>query len=266
MHRQADQLSPLGDSAVLVRLADETQAVALARRVRAAAPAWLVDVVPAYRSVGVYFDLLMTDQATVTAWLSELTNQLDTSTVQTARDSPASPPIPPAPSSAAVPVAASAAASAAVPIAASRYHLIPCCYSLGPDLAYVAELLGLAPEEVVALHAGQDYTVYAIGFAPGFAYLGYLPQALCGVPRLARPRLRVEPGSVGLTGTQTGVYPLPRPGGWPLIARTPLVMVDVLAGYFPLAVGDRVRFVPIDEVEYASWKGRRVGDWPGPPA
>ena len=72
----------------------------------------------------------------------------------------------------------------------------------------------LSPEEVAAIHASVEYVVHAIGFCPGFPYLGYLPAALCGMPRLPSPRLRVEPGSVGLTGRQTGIYPLPRPGGW----------------------------------------------------
>ena len=249
------QLSPLGDSALLVRLADEAQAVALAQRLRAAAPAWLVDVVPAYRSVGVFFDLLTTDDQTVARWISQAAGQ----------------PHPPDPTDTADDTAErdrTDRAGVDQPRACRppRRHLIPCCYALGPDLASVAELTGLTPEAVVALHAGQDYTVYAIGFAPGFAYMGYLPEPLCGVPRLARPRVRVEPGSVGLTGRQTGVYPLPRPGGWPLIGRTPLLMVEVETGYFPLAVGDRVRFVPITEAEYDRWQGRRVGDWPSAPA
>ena len=94
----------------------------------------------------------------------------------------------------------------------------------------VAQLSGLPPDEVIRLHASTEYTVYAIGFCPGFPYLGYLPPPLCGVPRLEAPRLRVEAGSVGLTGRQTGIYTEPRPGGWNLIGRTPLQLVDVAAG------------------------------------
>jgi inhibitor of KinA len=122
----------------------------------------------------------------------------------------------------------------------------------------VARQTGLSAEEVIALHAGAEYTVYAIGFSPGFPYLGYLPPALCGVPRLEAPRLRVEPGSVGLTGRQTGIYPEARPGGWNLIGRTPLALVDVADGYFPLRTGDRVRFVRVDEAEFARLRGRRL--------
>jgi inhibitor of KinA len=78
------------------------------------------------------------------------------------------------------------------------------------------------------------------------------------VPRLETPRLRVDPGSIGLTGRQTGIYTEPRPGGWNLIGRTPLQLVDVADGYFPLRTGDRVRFECIDEVEFRHLQGRRL--------
>jgi inhibitor of KinA len=132
---------------------------------------------------------------------------------------------------------------------AGASHVLPCCYELGP---------GVSADEVARLHAGAEYTVYAIGFCPGFPYMGYLPGPLCGVPRLESPRLRVEPGSVGLTGRQTGIYTEPRPGGWNLVGRTPLTLVDVADGYFPLRTGDRVRFERIDEAEYRRLLGQRL--------
>ena len=125
-------------------------------------------------------------------------------------------------------------------------------------MARIAEHTGLTTEEVIRLHTGQDYTVYAIGFCPGFPYLGYLPKPLCGVPRLPSPRLRVEPGSVGLTGRQTGIYPLERPGGWNLLGRTPLQLVDVENGYFPIRAGDLVTFQRIDEAEFKELQGHRL--------
>jgi inhibitor of KinA len=137
-------------------------------------------------------------------------------------------------------------------------HRIPCCYEKGPDLARVAELCRLPADEVVRLHAATTYTVYAIGFCPGFPYLGYLPAELCGVPRLEKPRLRVEAGSVGLTGRQTGIYTEVRPGGWNLIGQTPLELVNVRDGYFPLRTGDRVCFEPIDEATFECLRGRRL--------
>jgi inhibitor of KinA len=214
------QLQPLGDQAALATFADEQAALCWAEAVRRLAAPWVVDVVQAYRSVAVFFDLARTTFAEASRLLPAL-------------ELPAG----------------------ATPEFTGRLHSIPCCYDMELDLERVARHTGLSPAEVVALHAGTEYTVYAIGFCPGFPYLGYLPPALCGVPRLPAPRLRVEAGSVGLTGRQTGIYTLERPGGWNLIGRTPLQLVDVAAGYFPLRTGDRVRFVPVDGANSAAGRG-----------
>jgi inhibitor of KinA len=139
-----------------------------------------------------------------------------------------------------------------------RLHHIPCCYERQLDLDRIAAHTGLDREQIIALHAATVYTVHAIGFCPGFPYLGYLPSELCSVPRLESPRLRVEAGSVGLTGRQTGIYTEPRPGGWNLVGRTPLVLVDVADGYFPLRTGDRVRFERIDETTFRQLQGERL--------
>jgi inhibitor of KinA len=128
------------------------------------------------------------------------------------------------------------------------------------DLARVCGTTGLSEADVIRLHTATEYAVYAIGFVPGFPYLGYLPPELCGVSRLPSPRVRVEAGSVGMTGRQTGVYPLPRPGGWNLIGRTPLTVVDVASGFFPLRVGDAVRFERIDERRYRELEGERLAN------
>jgi inhibitor of KinA len=136
--------------------------------------------------------------------------------------------------------------------------VIPCCYKLALDMERVARASGLSTAEVIRLHAETEYTVYAVGFCPGFPYLGYLPQALCGMPRLASPRLKVPAGSVGLTGRQTGIYPEERPGGWNIIGRTPLELVNVADGYFPLHTGDRVRFEPIDVARFRELVGQRL--------
>ena len=120
------------------------------------------------------------------------------------------------------------------------------------DLERVASFTGLAPDEIIQLHSEQEYTVYAIGFCPGFPYLGYLPQPLCSVPRLETPRVRVEEGTVALTGRQTGIYSQERPGGWNLIGRTPISLVNIEEEYFPLHTGDRVRFRSIKRDEFES--------------
>src|SRR5262249_25082788 len=132
---------------------------------------WLVDVVQAYTSVAVFFDLDKTSYAEVVERLGHLKTKT--------------------------------ASAEALP--AGRLHRIPCCYELQLDMARVVEHARLSAEEIIRLHGQTEYTVYAIGFCPGFPYLGYLPAALSGVPRRPAPRLRVEAGSVGLTGRQTGI-------------------------------------------------------------
>jgi KipI family sensor histidine kinase inhibitor len=140
-----------------------------------------------------------------------------------------------------------------------RERVIPTSYGgeLGPDLDEVARLAGLSPDEVVASHAAATLEVQLIGFAPGFAYIGDLPEAL-SVPRLDTPRTTTPAGSVAVAGRQTGIYPAALPGGWRILGRTPIALFDPHRdppSY--LAPGDRVRFRAIDE-----------GDWPehaGPP-
>jgi inhibitor of KinA len=124
---------------------------------------------------------------------------------------------------------------------------IPVCYDadFGPDLGDVAAHNNISVEEVVHLHTSAAYLVYFLGFSPGFAYMGGLPQAL-RTPRLATPRIRVTAGSVGIAGEQTGVYPIDSPGGWRLIGRTPLRMFDASANPpTRLQPGDVVRFTAI---------------------
>ncbi|HEY0867660.1 MAG TPA: carboxyltransferase domain-containing protein [Fimbriimonas sp.] len=139
-----------------------------------------------------------------------------------------------------------------------RRHTIPVCYEYGEDLESVSKALGLSAEEVVRLHAAGEYRCFAVGFCPGFPYLGYLPDALSGLPRLRTPRQRVARGSVAVTGRQTGVYPLPRPGGWSILGRTPVVLVDVEDRFFPIRAGDIVRFLPIEEDEFRAREGERL--------
>jgi KipI family sensor histidine kinase inhibitor len=143
-----------------------------------------------------------------------------------------------------------------VELAEPRLVEIPVCYGgeYGPDLADVAELRGMTVAAVLELHASTTYLVYFLGFAPGFAYLGELPEALV-TPRLAAPRRSVPAGSVGIAGSQTGVYPIATPGGWRLLGRTPVAMFrPERAEMSLLRIGDRVRFVPISQVQFAKLK------------
>lgn len=115
----------------------------------------------------------------------------------------------------------------------------------GPDLELVAAHAGLHPEQVVALHTAADYTVYFLGFQPGFPYLGGLPPVLA-TPRRDVPRLLVPAGSVGIGGTQTGIYPAATPGGWQLIGRSSVCLFDpILAEPSLLLPGDLIRFVAV---------------------
>ena len=137
---------------------------------------------------------------------------------------------------------------------------IPVCYGgeFGPDLEAVAAHTGLAPDEVIARHAGPDYLVHMIGFAPGFPYLGGLDVALA-TPRKSQPRALVPAGAVGIAGPQTGIYSLPTPGGWQLIGRTPVRLFNP-AWPQPslLQAGQRVRFVPISATEFEKLSRRKV--------
>jgi inhibitor of KinA len=110
--------------------------------------------------------------------------------------------------------------------------------------------------QAIELHASVEYLVYFLGFVPGFAYLGELPEGLV-TPRLATPRKRVPAGSVGIAGNQTGVYPFATPGGWRLLGRTPIKMFRGDSdGLSLLSIGDRVRFAPIDAQRFAEMEGK----------
>lgn len=133
---------------------------------------------------------------------------------------------------------------------------IPVCYGgeFGPDLGEVAERAKLSADEVIELHSGANYVVHAVGFTPGFPYLGGLPEKL-HTPRRATPRTSVPAGSVGIGGQQTGVYPIATPGGWQLIGRTPMALFRITeTPPAILRVGDHVKFKPISPEEFAAWK------------
>lgn len=142
--------------------------------------------------------------------------------------------------------------SRALPADSRQIIEIPVCYGgeHGPDLSYVAEINGLSEEEVIRIHTGQDYLVYALGFAPGFPYLGGVPERI-SAPRKATPRLHIPAGSVGIAGTQTGIYPLETPGGWQIIGRTPLALFRP-GDQPPVLVqsGQMIRFKAISTVDY----------------
>lgn len=218
-------LVPLGDSALLIVLGELIDE-AMAARVRALAaeferhpPVGVVDVVPAFASVAVFYDV------TRVAGLDRLRADVEALVTR---------------------------AEASVVSVEGRRIEIPVSYggAYGPDLDAVAAHTGLRPAEVIALHSSPEYLVHAIGFAPGFPYLGGMPEKLV-MPRRATPRPRVPIGSVGIGGAQTGVYPIATPGGWNIIGRTPMRLFDPQRE--PPALlkpGDRVKFRPMYEGEF----------------
>lgn len=133
-----------------------------------------------------------------------------------------------------------------------KIYEIPVCYGgeYGPDIENIAANAGLSVEEVIKIHSSRDYLIYMLGFLPGFCYLGGLDERI-HTPRLANPRIKINAGSVGIGGSQTGIYPLDSPGGWQLMGMTPVKTYDPDRDV-PILVeaGDYIRFVPIDEDEY----------------
>jgi KipI family sensor histidine kinase inhibitor len=131
-------------------------------------------------------------------------------------------------------------------------HKVPVWYDsrVGPDLPRIAQITRQSEAAIIKAHCGRDYRVFALGFAPGFGYLGLLDPALIA-PRLTTPRQSVPAGSVGIAEHQTAIYPLTSPGGWNLLGRTALPLFDPgLEGYSVLQPGDQVRFLAIDRAEF----------------
>lgn len=204
---------PAGDRALLVTLGRSIdpallgQALGLDQALTRQRPRGLLNTVPAYASLLCHYDPDVTDAGRLEDSIRQLEGRVDASV-------PSGPIVD-----------------------------IPTRYD-GPDLADVALETNLTPAGVIDVHAGREYLVYCVGFAPGFTYCGTLPDSLA-VPRLASPRLRVSAGSIGIAGRQTGIYAVESPGGWNLIGRTMLRLFDPAAD--PPArfrPGDRLRFVP----------------------
>ncbi len=216
------RILPLGEQALLLELGDELSPT-VNGRVRAVARGLrevpgVAEAAPALRSVLVLFDPLATDVEPLVDAADRLIHSVQ-------------------------------------PTSSARGRVIevPVLYGgeAGPDLSEVAALQGVAPDDVIRVHSATEYTVYMLGFMPGFPYLGILPEML-RTPRLPSPRLRLPAGSVAIADTMTGIYPLPSPGGWRVIGRTPLAVYDPReADPVLLRPGDLVRFVPLPRAKFA---------------
>ncbi len=232
--RRYPRLLPVGDAALTVefgdRIAPEINDLVLAfaqavERLDRDERRGIVEIVPTYRSATVYFDPATVEVGLLAERLRSLAH-----TVPSRR------------------------------AGELRRVEIPVVYGgeFGPDLAEVAAYARLPIEDVTALHASVDYRCYMLGFSPGFPYLGLVPEAIA-MPRLAEPRASVPAGSVGIAGSQTGVYPIESPGGWRLIGRTPVRLYDPKrARPFLIEAGDLVRFVAIGRSEFERLSAKQI--------
>ncbi len=198
-------ITPLGDSAIIIEWEQQidpavnAQVMQAYHRLLALSLPYITDLVPAYASLSVLYDPLFIRRQVkrpARTWITaEVTKALQQST--------------------------------AIATEPARTLEIPVCYhpSLGLDITEMARQKDISVQEIIALHTSQTYTVYMLGFLPGFPYLGKVDARLA-TPRLKQPRTQVPAGSVGIAGEQTGIYPMACPGGWNLIGQTPLRMFD----------------------------------------
>jgi inhibitor of KinA len=216
-------LKPLGDSSILIQLGDEIDP-ALNQRVHALDALLqnipgIVETVPAYCTLLVHYDPFVLTYNETSDQLKEKLTLLDDATHRP-----------------------------------SRHLEIPVLYgnASGPDastglstsLESVATTLALSSSELIRLHSEREYTVYMMGFTPGFPYMGTLNEKLI-MPRMSTPRTHVPAGSVAIAGSQTGIYPVDSPGGWHIIGHTPLKLFDPTSETpFFFAPGDVVKFIP----------------------
>ncbi|HSV62117.1 MAG TPA: 5-oxoprolinase subunit PxpB [Chthoniobacterales bacterium] len=225
------RIEPLGDSALLVHVVEifETEqsldaVLRATRQLETARIRGVLDLVPAYTTIGIFFDPAQTGT------FDEIRTSIE-SALQTSLE-PARP-----------------------RADGNTIIEVPVCYEdeFAPDLDEVARHAALSPDEVVRRHSEATYRVSCVGFTPGFGYLSGLPPKLA-TPRRASPRKEVPIGAVAIGGTQTGIYPRKSPGGWNIIGRTPLRLFDLDRN--PPALfhtGDRVRFRKISRAEFDSF-------------
>jgi inhibitor of KinA len=224
----AFRIVPAGDAALVVEFearidpSVNARAIQLAVALQAARVPGVLDVVPTFRSVAIYFDPLRTNGDALMA-------QVDAEAAKPSSDRDTGRPV----------------------------IRVPVCYGgeLGPDLAAVAAFSHLSEADVIAAHTARTYRAFMVGFVPGFAYLGTVEERIA-MPRRDTPRVRVPVGSVGIAGVQTGIYPMETPGGWQLVGRTPLKPFDpARAEPFLIKAGDAVPFYAIDHDRFLAIEG-----------
>jgi len=238
------EIIPLGDSVLIVRVREQFEeapeetlddVLRVFRSLQRAAIRGVIELAPAYTSVAVFFDpvAVLKAHGAANGMFDELATRIRSAILPASRRH-----------------------SRRTATGGSRLIAIPVCYDpeFGFDLNRVAEHAKLSEREIVNLHSSAEYRVACVGFVPGFPFLAGLPKSLA-TPRRDVPRKEIPPGSVGIGGAQTGIYPLRSPGGWNLIGRTPLKLFDpTIDPPTLLAPGDRVRFRAITREEFESSK------------
>src|SRR6266403_3124690 len=239
------QITALGDSALIVRVRDlfedapeETlnEVFRAFHLLRDAGIPGVIDLAPAYTSVAIFFDPIIVAKVSgkpgeLFDWLAERVREIVTAGAHRGRRVRSKRTV-------------------------ARSVEIPVCYDpeFALDIDRVAEKAQISANEVVDLHSGSEYRVACIGFVPGFPFLAGLPKNLA-TPRRDVPRKEIPPGSVGIGGAQTGVYPVRSPGGWNIIGRTPVRLFDpAKSPPTLLRAGDRVRFRAITREEFNAFK------------
>ena len=214
-----------GETGIVVELGNEidpvinTQVHALSRRIERTLSPMIDAVIPTYRSLLVIFDPLQISRLELISKIQTIADEMKADSVKTTD---------------------------------SQVVVIPTLYGgdAGPDLEFVASHNNLTAEEVIRIHSSVAYRIYMIGFTPGFPYLGGMSEKIAA-PRLNTPRTKIQAGSVGIAGTQTGLYPVESPGGWQLIGRTPLKVFNPLSQQpFLYSAGDFLKFESISASEF----------------
>ena len=228
-------ISPLGDSALIIdfgNIIDEIinkKILTFFHTIKQLSLPCIKDVVPAYSSLVVHYDILIVKQAAVTDKTAyEILNEEIKKIIDNIINSPA---------------------------ASSRIIKIPICYAenFALDINDIAKEKKLPVDEIILLHTSKKYRVYMIGFLPGFAYMGEIDKQI-EMPRKPQPRIKVEAGSVGIAGLQTGIYPLDSPGGWQIIGKTPLQLFNKQKNDpVLLQPGDEIEFYSITENEFTNY-------------
>lgn len=231
------ELTPLGDSALLIRVAENFESapedvlnkvLAAKRGLEAAQIPGAIEIAPAYTTVALFYDPVRAVDAgapvdNIVGWIEQRIREALSEAEETRANE-----------------------------TKQSVIEIPVCYEteFGLDLEHVAKQAGIHWKEVVDLHCGAEYRVHCLGFTPGFPFLGGLPHKLA-TPRRDVPRKEIPAGSVGIGGAQTGIYPIKSPGGWNIIGRTPLQLFDPKKNPPALLhAGDRVRFRSISREEF----------------